>query len=125
MNGFGLFLWKDGRSYKGEYKDDKKHNFGIYYGNEGKKYEGFWEDGSQKNLGKYTKKDGSFKIGLWKEHILIKPLTGENEIASKLAEIDHYVEETLSKVENVIEAYKNIFYEFLPDLDLETLLSFD
>jgi hypothetical protein len=124
MNGYGLFLWKDSRSYKGEYKDDKKHNFGIYYGNEGKKYEGFWEEGSQKNLGKYTKKDGSFKIGLWKEHILVKPLIGDNEIAIKLAEIDHYVEETLLRVNNVLETLKNIFNEFLPEIDLDSLLTF-
>jgi hypothetical protein len=30
MDGMGLYTWKDGRSYEGEYKDDKKHGFGIY-----------------------------------------------------------------------------------------------
>jgi hypothetical protein len=124
MNGFGLFLWKDGRSYKGEYKDDKKHNFGIYYGNEGKKYEGFWDDGAQRNLGKYTKKDGSFKIGMWKEHLLVKPINAENEIAVKLAEIDNCVEETLNRVDTVLAIFKNLFNEFLPDIDLESLLTF-
>ena len=89
-----------------------------------KKYEGFWEEGYQKNLGKYTKKDGSFKIGLWKEHILVKPLIGDNEIAMKLAEIDHYVEETLLRVNNVLETLKNIFNEFLPEIDLDSLLTF-
>jgi hypothetical protein len=124
MNGYGIFLWKDGRSYKGEYKEDKKQNFGVYYGNEGKKYEGNWEEGSQKNLGRYTKKDGSFKIGIWNEHQLISAITDEVEIANKLAYIDSKVEDTLSKVTAVIHSVKNIFNEFLPGIEFESLLSF-
>jgi hypothetical protein len=30
MEGIGVYTWKDGRSYEGEYSDDKKHGFGIY-----------------------------------------------------------------------------------------------
>ena len=59
MNGTGLFLWKDGRKYKGQYKEDKKSNFGCYYGTDEKKYEGIWENGIQKGLGRFTKKDNS------------------------------------------------------------------
>jgi hypothetical protein len=29
-HGKGLYTWKDGRSYDGEYLNDKKHGFGIY-----------------------------------------------------------------------------------------------
>lgn len=124
MNGFGIFLWKDGRSYKGEYRDDKKHNFGMYYGNEGKRYEGFWECGSQKKLGKYTKKDGSFKLGYWDENQLNSAITNENEIASKLTEIDKRIEETLIRVTEVVSQLKALFSNYLPNLEFESLLEF-
>lgn len=47
MNGEGEFYWPDGRRYKGEYKDDKKHGFGIFYWNDNRRYEGEWKDGKQ------------------------------------------------------------------------------
>jgi hypothetical protein len=31
MHGKGTFKWADGRSYVGEYKDDKKHGYGISF----------------------------------------------------------------------------------------------
>jgi len=31
MDGYGEFIWKDGKKYVGYYKNDKKHGFGIYY----------------------------------------------------------------------------------------------
>lgn len=124
MNGFGIFLWKDGRTYKGEYKDDKKHNFGMYYGNEGKRYEGFWEGGSQKKLGKYTKKDGSFKLGNWDENQLTSAITNENEIAEKLLQIDELIDDTLGKVSIVMNNLKSLFNDYLPNVEFESLLEF-
>lgn len=38
-------MWKDGKSYKGEYADDKKNGFGIFIWSNGKRYEGYWQDG--------------------------------------------------------------------------------
>jgi hypothetical protein len=35
MNGNGIYTWKDGRRYEGEYLNDHKHGFGIY----------LWDDG--------------------------------------------------------------------------------
>jgi len=29
MNGKGIFVWKDGRRYEGEYRNDLKHGEGI------------------------------------------------------------------------------------------------
>jgi hypothetical protein len=123
MNGFGIFFWSDGRSYKGEYKDDKKNSFGIYLGNEGKRYDGYWEDGVQKHLGKYTKKDGSFKLGYWEDNHLIKPITNDKEIATKLTEIDSKVEETGYKLDSVIQDMKSLFNNYLPNVQFENLLS--
>lgn len=30
MHGRGIYTWKDGRRYEGEYLNDRKHGFGIY-----------------------------------------------------------------------------------------------
>jgi len=30
MDGKGVFVWPDGRSYNGEYKEDKKHGRGLF-----------------------------------------------------------------------------------------------
>jgi hypothetical protein len=30
MDGVGVYRWADGRSYEGEYSDDKKNGYGIY-----------------------------------------------------------------------------------------------
>jgi hypothetical protein len=36
MQGRGVYTWKDGRKYVGEYFNDKKHGFGIYKWNDGR-----------------------------------------------------------------------------------------
>jgi hypothetical protein len=45
MHGNGTYTWKDGRSYVGEYQNDKKQGFGIYTWADGRKYEGKWKNG--------------------------------------------------------------------------------
>jgi len=30
MEGEGLFTWTDGRTYQGQYKDDKKEGLGVF-----------------------------------------------------------------------------------------------
>lgn len=45
MNGKGVFKWKTGRYYKGEYKDDLKHGYGELYSINGKVYKGNWDNG--------------------------------------------------------------------------------
>ena len=40
MDGSGVFTWKDGRVYKGEFKNDKKHGQGYIKYPDGRKYKG-------------------------------------------------------------------------------------
>jgi hypothetical protein len=40
--GQGECVWKDGKSYKGEYADDKKNGYGVFTWASGKRYEGYW-----------------------------------------------------------------------------------
>ena len=43
MHGYGVYTWKDGRKYEGEYLYDKKHGFGVYTWADGRRYAGEWE----------------------------------------------------------------------------------
>ena len=45
MHGKGIFYWTDGRTYTGEYKQDKKHGDGVFEWPDGKKYYGKWDNG--------------------------------------------------------------------------------
>ena len=65
MHGRGVYTWKDGRRYEGEYQHDKKHGQGIYTWADGRKYDGPWAYGKQHGKGKYILPDGTVRIGLW------------------------------------------------------------
>lgn len=70
MHGIGLCTWTDGRSYFGQYEDDKKHGFGIYRWPDGRCYFGQWCCGKQHGLGIYQNiKEGkkSSQYGLWED----------------------------------------------------------
>jgi hypothetical protein len=68
MEGYGYYVWNDGRKYEGMYKDDKKHGFGIYTWADGRCYEGFWWKGKQHGLGTYfVPKEQKVKYGLWED----------------------------------------------------------
>jgi hypothetical protein len=68
MEGYGTYVWNDGRKYEGCYKDDKKHGFGIYAWADGRCYEGFWFRGKQHGIGTYlVPKEGKKKYGLWED----------------------------------------------------------
>lgn len=45
MQGKGVYVWKDGRRYEGEYYANKKHGKGIYVYSDGSKYDGEWKNG--------------------------------------------------------------------------------
>lgn len=45
MHGKGLIKWKDGKSYDGEYFEDKKQGRGTFIWNDGRKYIGHWNNG--------------------------------------------------------------------------------
>ena len=68
MEGYGIYTWKDGRRYEGQYKEDKKHGYGIYIWADGRRYEGWWYKAKQFGLGKYiVPADGRVRFGLWED----------------------------------------------------------
>ena len=71
MHGGGVYTWKDGRMYEGDYENDRKHGYGIYTWNDGKQYEGWWQNGKQHGEGIY-RKDGRDRRGIWEDGKRIK-----------------------------------------------------
>lgn len=67
MHGFGVYTWKDGRRYEGEYLNDKKHGFGKYIWADGRQYIGNWYLGKQHGEGRYVLPNGQERIGIWNE----------------------------------------------------------
>ena len=66
MDGMGIYIYTDGVTYEGQYKDDKKTGYGLYYWTDGRKYEGWWYKGKQHGLGIYTDPTkNKVKYGLW------------------------------------------------------------
>ena len=43
MHGIGKYIWNDGRSYEGDYVQDKKEGYGLYKWPDGSTYEGCWQ----------------------------------------------------------------------------------
>ena len=67
MEGMGIYTWQDGRMYKGQYKDDKKHGYGVYSWADQRLYQGMWFKGKQHGLGIYTVPSSEAKCGLWED----------------------------------------------------------
>ena len=80
MHSRGIYSWKDGRKYEGEYQYDKKQGFGIYLWIDGRRYEGYWANGKQHGKGKYIQVDNSFKLGVWDDGKRIKWVEEPEEI---------------------------------------------
>jgi hypothetical protein len=65
MEGYGEYVYADGKIYKGLFLNGKKHGFGIYIiSNKVQAFIGFWDNGKQHGMGKVINK-GSIKYGFW------------------------------------------------------------
>ena len=80
MEGKGVYAWKDGRRYEGEYKNDKKHGFGIYTWADGRQYHGMWLNGKQHGEGKYILPTGVQRRGEWKDGHRVRWLDGVTQV---------------------------------------------
>jgi hypothetical protein len=121
MNGFGMFYWKEGMIYQGEYKEDKKNNFGVFSDEKGKKYEGYWEKGVKSKLGKYTKTNGQVEIGYWNNNQTFEIITDENELEIKKNEIEKCIAETKQKVNVVLLSLQELLEQNTNKLNAYTI----
>lgn len=83
MHGYGTYVWRDGREYKGEFYNDKKHGNGIFRWADGKVYNGEWSNGKQHGEGKLIKPDGTYKIALFQDGVKIEVIKRFNKKAKE------------------------------------------
>jgi hypothetical protein len=65
--------WAVGTTYKGEWKDNKKHGYGIQVWANGNKYEGDWANGFREGHGVFWVKDGKLRkqyAGNWRRGLM-------------------------------------------------------
>lgn len=67
MEGMGVFSWKDGRRYEGEYRNDRKEGYGEFQWPDGRMYKGSWKSGKQDGEGLFISDKGISRKGIWKE----------------------------------------------------------
>lgn len=77
-SGYGRYVWNDGKSYEGQYLDDKKHGFGEYKLPDGRTYRGGYQEDKQHGLATYTIMNASGSVrkrnmyGVWEAGRRIK-----------------------------------------------------
>ena len=81
MHGKGVYSWKDGRKFEGEYQFDKKHGYGCYRWSDGRKYIGEWKNGMRDGQGKMISRDGSEREGIWEKDKRVKWLEDKYSLA--------------------------------------------
>lgn len=64
MEGKGVFKFKNGSVYDGEYKNNRKHGAGKYI-KDMKVYEGNWQNGIRQGQGFLTNETGQGIKGYW------------------------------------------------------------
>lgn len=62
-NGKGFYVWHDGSTYEGDFKDDFRHGNGLFNWSNGESYKGDYLEDERTGLGIYRWPDGSFYEG--------------------------------------------------------------
>lgn len=63
--GHGIYVWKTGGKYDGEYKNGRRNGKGIYVFGSGEKYTGEWLNNVKSGKGKYSYTNGDHFTGTW------------------------------------------------------------
>ncbi|KOB76929.1 putative testis-specific protein A2, partial [Operophtera brumata] len=72
--GVGKMLYPDGSWYEGDWRHDLKQGFGAYYYPNGDIYEGAWFKGRRHGLGTYFFAEFQLKfMGTWLEGVIVGP----------------------------------------------------
>ncbi|MFC0185222.1 MORN repeat-containing protein [Pseudarcicella hirudinis] len=72
VDGTGYFIHKSQGSYKGAWKNGKRHGWGIlYYPNGSKKYEGQFVMGEKQGRGTYYFENGDWYVGLFSKNEIV------------------------------------------------------
>lgn len=66
-HGQGKYVWSDGDTYNGEWKNHTKHGYGVFRFSSGAFYQGMWRADSRHGQGKYTLMNGEVYEGEYKD----------------------------------------------------------
>jgi hypothetical protein len=80
-NGRGVFVWKSGSRYVGEFKAGKQHGQGSLAYASGASYGGGWELGKRAGSGTAVYPDGRVESGNWAENKLVRTGAGAATVA--------------------------------------------
>ena len=64
--GQGIYLWPDGSRYEGDFLSGMRHGRGVFVSSSGVIYEGEWFDDLQHGAGTLTYTDGRIVSGIWR-----------------------------------------------------------
>ena len=67
-HGFGVYYFKNGNKYVGEWENDKRNGHGTFYRADGDRYEGNFVDGKANGHGTYYWAKGDKYTGEWKNN---------------------------------------------------------
>jgi hypothetical protein len=79
-DGLGVLSWRDGSSYVGFWKHDKRNGFGIYRSPEGIEYAGMWREGIRHGFGSLRHPNGEEYVGEWEVSYTVCVLTSSAEL---------------------------------------------
>jgi len=65
MHGDGTLYYPDERTYKGEFKNDKRDGFGEFFYPDGRIFKGWWKEGVQHGEGTFVLPSGKERNGIW------------------------------------------------------------
>lgn len=65
MDGVGVYQWKEGDLYLGEYAKDKRHGYGVYSTAAASLFEGQYFAGQRDGYGVYCNSRGDVYQGMW------------------------------------------------------------
>ena len=109
MNGFGVFNYPDGKSFKGYFEKDKKNGFGIYSGKNNLRFEGNYKKGRQYGIGRVINEKGELQLGLYLKGKRLKILN-EKDFQDDILKLDKEIE----NINNIIKTneffVKNVEY---------------
>jgi rhodanese-related sulfurtransferase len=67
--GFGVFRFNSGDSYRGMWSSSLRHGLGVYRFADGRQFAGHWYNGERKGAGMWTLADGACHVGLWAKSV--------------------------------------------------------
>jgi len=77
-SGKGVYTYKDGSKWKGEFKNGKPYGMGVCTYADGRKYEGFWKKNMPQGEGIMYMENGEIFGGIWDKGTLIKRENAES-----------------------------------------------